>query len=120
MSGGLRILAIDHNPRNLELLRELLGVAGHEILGACSVAAVDEILASQPIDCALVDVAGLDATIWPRCQILRERGVPFLLLSARPSQALRDAAAAHGAESLLAKPLVLRQLVSWLHLVHKG
>lgn len=104
------ILTVDVNRRNLELLAQVLHQAGYRTLPASTIAAFDQAL-EEPISLALVDVSGFGSDIWQRCERLHERALPLLVISARQSAALRQASAAHGARSVLVKPLVVRELL---------
>jgi DNA-binding response OmpR family regulator len=111
MDGGPLILAVDHNRRNVELLRQFLGKEGYELLAATTPDEFDRALAeSEDIGLALVDIAGFDRSIWERCEELRARRVPFLVLSPKQSTALQQTSLTHGARGVLVKPLVVREL----------
>lgn len=106
------ILAVDRNPRNLELLAQFLGQAGYEVLPAASLSAFDQALArAAEIGLALLDIAGFDQSIWQRCERLRGAQIPFLVLSARQSAVLQQESLARGARSVLVKPLVVKELL---------
>jgi DNA-binding response OmpR family regulator len=106
------ILAVSHNPRNLDLLRHVVGTAGYQLLPAVSLAAFERALAHpEAMRLALVDITGFDARIWGPCEHLRAQGIPFLVLSPHQSQALQQASLSHGAQRFLAKPLVIRELL---------
>jgi CheY-like chemotaxis protein len=106
------ILAVDRNPRNLELLSQFLGNEGFTTRRAATIeefdAALDE---SAPVGLALVDIAGFDRSIWERCERLRDRDIPLLVLSPRHSAALQQESLAHGARGVLVKPLAMRELL---------
>jgi hypothetical protein len=70
------ILAVSHNPRNLDLLRRVVGTAGYQLLPAVSLAAFERALAHpEAVRLALVDITGFDARIWDlqkgRCDVTR-------------------------------------------------
>ncbi|MDW8145195.1 MAG: response regulator [Roseiflexaceae bacterium] len=104
------ILTVDANRRNLEVLAQVLHQAGYRALPASTIAAFDQAL-EEPISLALVDVSGFGSNIWQCCERLRERAVPLLVIAARNSAALQQASVAHGARSVLIKPLVVRELL---------
>ena len=63
------ILAVSHNPRNLDLLRHVLGNAGYQLSPALSLAAFDRALVhAEASRLALVDIAGFDARLWESCE----------------------------------------------------
>lgn len=101
------ILAVDRNPRNLQLLTQVLGSTGFSALPVPDLAQLDAALAeASPIGLALVDVDGFDPAIWERCRQLHERNIEVLVLvgpRAIPSARLQSARC--GARAVLAKPL---------------
>lgn len=106
------LLLVSHLPRNLQLLAKVLGEEGYATLQATSYEAFDHVLArSQAIAGSLIDIAGFDATIWPRCEHLRAAGIPFLIFLPRQSETIQQASRSHGAEGILVKPLVVKELL---------
>ncbi len=109
------VLTIDHNKRNLDLLAKYLEQAGYDTLGVSRLEELDQILAGQQlISLALVDISGFDRSIWERCRQLSEQGIPLLIVSPRQSAAIREESMTHGAQSVLIKPLVIRELLALL------
>lgn len=106
------ILAVDRNPRNLELLMQVLGSRGFPTVPVPDLVQLDALLAqSCPIGLALVDVDGFGAAIWERCQRLHERHVEVLVLVPRrafPFVQLQSTRC--GARAVLSKPLSPRVL----------
>jgi len=103
---------MDRNRRNVDLLEHLLAQQGYRMLTADSLEGCAEVLAGeQDVDLALVDIAGFDARVWEYCERLRERHIPFLVPSPRQAVALKREGAAHGAQAVLVKPLVGRELL---------
>jgi DNA-binding response OmpR family regulator len=106
------ILVVACNPRNLELLAQFLGSEGIATRCVATIeefdAALDE---SAPVGLALVDIGGFDRSIWERCERLRDRDIPLLVLSPRRSAALQQESLAHGARGVLVKPLATRELL---------
>ena len=112
MKGAPLILAVDRNRRNLELLCQFLGKEGYQLLTATTLDDFDRALAdSDDIRLALVDISGFDRSVWERCEGLRDRKVPFLVLSLKQSTALQQASLTHGARGVLVKPLVVKELL---------
>lgn len=106
------ILLVNHLPRNLKLLAEYLGKEGFSTVSASTYAEFDDALSQQtPIDGALVDIAGYDTQIWIRCERLRAAKIPFLVVSPQQSAAIQQAGLAHGARSVMVKPLVIKELI---------
>src|SRR5690242_18872754 len=113
----VRILVLNHNPRNLQLLAEYLGKEGFQTVAAQDLAQFDQALAdsSTAIGAALVDIAGFDGQIWQRCELLRAAKIPFLVISPRHSAAIQQASLTHGARGVMVKPLVVKELVTLIH-----
>lgn len=106
------ILLVNHLPRNLQLLADFLGKEGYSTVSASTYSELDELLARRtPFDGALVDIAGYDAQIWARCEQLRAAKIPFLVVSPQQSAAIQQAGLAHGARSVMVKPLVIKELI---------
>jgi DNA-binding response OmpR family regulator len=112
MKVARQILVVDHNRRNLELLSQFLGREGYQVLAVTTLDEFDQTLAaSDNIGLVLVDIAGFDRSIWERCEGLRVKRIPFLVLSPRQSTALQQTSFSHGARGLLVKPLVVKELL---------
>lgn len=106
------LLLVSRLPRNLHLLAEVLGKEGYATLQATGYEAFDQALARpQALAGSLIDLAGFDEAIWPRCERLRATGIPFLLFLPRQSEAIQQASRSHGAEGILVKPLVVKELL---------
>jgi DNA-binding response OmpR family regulator len=112
MMGQSFILTVDHNPRNLELLSQFLDQAGYQTMLAASMEEFDQAMArGEEIELALVDIAGFDSRIWRCCEKLRDRNIPLLIISPRQSAAIQETSIAHGAQSVLIKPLAVKELL---------
>ncbi|MEG4498400.1 response regulator [Microcoleus sp. F10-C6] len=116
MISNSRILAVDRNQRNLELLSQFLHKEGYQTMMASSFEefgrAIDE---PHKIGIALVDISGFDRRIWDCCEQLRSHQIPFLILSPKQSAVIQQESLCHGARSILIKPLAVRQLLSLVH-----
>jgi DNA-binding response OmpR family regulator len=107
------ILLVNHLPRNLQLLAEYLGKEGFTTVSASNYEEFDQALRDHaPINGALVDIAGFDTQIWMRCEELRAAKIPFLVVSPQQSSAIQQAGLAHGARSVMVKPLVIKELIA--------
>lgn len=109
MAAAATILAVEANRRNLELLLELLRRHGYETMGVAGLEDLDRALGAEPPDLVLMDVVGLDSSLWDRCQRMRDAGIPFVLIS-KPA-AGGQPGLTHGAEAVLTKPLVAKELL---------
>lgn len=110
------ILAVDRNQRNQELLDRVLERAGYGTCRAGSLEELDSALSGPAAYAlALIDLGGFDRQIWDRCEMLRQKGIPFLLISPRPSDALQREGLMRGARGVLVKPLRMNEFVALLH-----
>ncbi|HEY0754425.1 MAG TPA: response regulator [Ktedonobacteraceae bacterium] len=108
----LPILLVNRNVRNLQLLCEHLDKEGYKTLTASNYDEFDLVLAQQVnIAGALIDITGFDAQIWPRCEQLRSRKAPFLMISPKLSAAIQQASLSHGARAVMLKPLVVKEFI---------
>jgi len=106
------ILAVDRNSRSLELLSQFLGQAGYQTILAASMEEFDRApVSEEKIGLALVDIAGFDSRIWDCCEKLRIRNTPLLIISPKQRSALQETSISHGAQGVLIKPLVIRELL---------
>jgi DNA-binding response OmpR family regulator len=107
------ILLVERNAANRRLLRQVLEKEGYGVSEAGSVQEMEKVLGEGlPLRLALIDLAGLDTGIWPLCDELRKRNVPFFVLSPRQSRQVEAASYAHGARGVMVKPLVMQQLLA--------
>ncbi len=112
-----RILILSHNSRNIELLEQYLHKETFETTPATTLDEFRKIIVdgveSRPPLGALIDIAGFDHTIWGPIEDLRTRGIPFLLISAgnENRSALQQEGAKRGAAGVLAKPLIMKDLL---------
>jgi DNA-binding response OmpR family regulator len=112
MGSNRLILTVDHNQRNQELLAQFLGKAGYQTIGVSTLEQLDTTINDSPtIGLALVDISGFDRSIWQHCEQLRTKNIPLLVLSPRYTATLQQESLAHGARSMLIKPLVVKELL---------
>lgn len=110
-NGKPRILLLDKNRRNLELLSEFVGQLGYTGVTFDDPLALRATLeVDSEFDLALLDISGFDAGIWQICELLRTLKIRLLLISARQSQSLQSEGMRHGVSGILIKPLIMREL----------
>lgn len=111
------ILAVDKNCRNVELLAQFLGKEGYQSQGATSLEEFEQALSefSAEIKLVLLDISGFDRRIWELCQRLQGEQILFIVISPRQSTAIQQESLAHGAQSMLVKPLVVKELLNFIH-----
>ncbi|WP_416676249.1 response regulator [Egbenema bharatensis] len=115
MTTTARILAVDRNQRNLELLTQFLSTKGFQLVTINGLEQFDRIFTTAPpIQAALIDISGFDRRIWTHCKVLCDRQIPFLILSSYYSSQIQQVSLAAGACRMLVKPLVISELVGLL------
>ena len=105
------ILAVDRNRRNLELLTQFLGKEGYETIAASSFDEIEQALSDNEVKLVLLDISGFNSSIWNLCEQLQGEQIPFLIISPKQSVAIQQESLAHGARSILVKPLIVKQLL---------
>jgi CheY-like chemotaxis protein len=79
---GQRILVIEDSPVVAPFTVDILGELGCEVLGpAPNMAVAREMVDAGGFDAALMDVHIRGERVFPLCELLAARGVPFLLTS---------------------------------------
>ena len=79
---GRRILVIEDSPVVAPFTVELLAELGCHVVGpAPNMAAARELVENEKIDAALLDVHIRGERVFPICDMLESRGVPFVLTS---------------------------------------
>jgi DNA-binding response OmpR family regulator len=112
------ILLVSRNAQNLALLEDQLHKQGYQSLVATTVGEFGKSLeADGRIKLALVDLTGFDASIWPLCDRLREAHTPLLMLAARKNSVVDETGRAHGASSVLQKPVGVQELVGLIQVM---
>ncbi|MGN6850501.1 MAG: response regulator [Sphingomicrobium sp.] len=79
---GRRILIVEDSPVVGPFTADLLHELGCEVVGpAPNMAAAREMIESEDLDAALMDVHIRGERVFPLCEALAARGVPFILTS---------------------------------------
>lgn len=115
MSDAPRILVVEDNPMNLELVRDILTAEGYEVIeaadGATGVAvALLEHPALILMDLQLPGLDGLEATRQIRADPAL-RGIPIVAVTAHAMKGDDDKALAAGCDGFVAKPIQVRDFV---------
>ena len=109
-----RILLVEDNPLNLKLVRDVLQVAGYDVVEARSGEEGLRVAAEKPPDLVLMDLQlpGIDGT--ETMHQLRsgglDRGVPIVAVTAFAMAADRERAALAGFDGYVEKPISVRSL----------
>lgn len=114
------ILTINHNPRNLELLARYLEQEGYHTCGISRLQELEGIVEGpKAYDLALLDISGFDRSVWEWCRRISDRGIALLVVSPRHSTAIQHEGLRHGAQSVMTKPLVIRELLALIEVLLK-
>jgi DNA-binding response OmpR family regulator len=113
MKKQLLILTVDTNRRNLELLNKFLGNEGYRTVSASTIEELERILnESSDLQLVLLDISGFNNHIWQHCEQIKNRQIPFLVISPRQNTAIQQASIVCGANGMLIKPLAIRQFLN--------
>ena len=104
-----RILVVEDNPLNLELLRDWLDVEGYEVWCAADLKDSYEILAKRVLDAVLLDInlgkdSGLDLVAWMR-QKPETLQVPVIAVTAHALATEQEQILRAGCKACLSKPI---------------
>lgn len=112
MSGNTRILIVEDDPMNMEMVADLLDAAGYEVLRAETGEAALALARAAPPDLVLMDIAlpgmdGLDAMRWLR-QDPRTARIPIVAFTASVMGIDHEKASQAGCLGIIAKPIDTR------------
>ena len=124
MSGAPRILVVEDNPMNLELVRDILTAEGYEVLeaadGATGVAiATLERPALILMDLQLPRLDGLEAARLIRADP-RLAGIPIVAVTAHAMKGDDEKARAAGCDGFVTKPIQVREFAATVAAFLKG
>jgi len=113
MSQRPLILVLDHNQRNLTLLKQFLDEQAFDILAISTLEDFESVLDHvHHFALALIDISGFDRRIWIICEKFSAEGVPLLVISPQQMRYLQQQSLAHGAKGVLFKPLSMPELIT--------
>ena len=88
---GAKILVVEDSPVVAPFTVDLLGELGCEVIGpAPNLAMARELIQNEAIDAALMDVHIRDERVFPMCELLDAKGIPFILTSGRADWQVPD------------------------------
>jgi DNA-binding response OmpR family regulator len=115
------ILLIGRGRKNLELLSQFLSREGYSTIKANDYESLDRVLENNgEVELSLIDIAGFDSRIWERCEVMRKKGIPFLVISPSQSIQIQKASIEHGAQGTLVKPLAVKEFLSLIKSMMEG
>jgi DNA-binding response OmpR family regulator len=65
----------------------------------------------EKVDLVLIDISVFNQNIWKYCEDLRILDIPFLVLSPQQHRVIEEQGMKQGAERVLVKPLVIKELL---------
>ncbi len=105
----LRILAVEDEPEVLDLLRAMLGHAGHTVFSAASGREALALFGREPVDLVISDLGMPGMTgLALAAELRRQRAIPIVLLTGWADELDRDALP--GVDVVLAKPFSRERL----------
>ena len=112
MHGGLRVLVVDDNQVNREVIAEMLRRLGHDVTTAADGEQALATLTANSFDAVFMDVQlpGIDGLEVTRRFRTMARATPVIALTAHTGRADRDRCLAAGMSAVLTKPVVALQL----------
>lgn len=106
------VLVLSFKRRNLELLTQVLEQANYQVIPTNNYAELAQVVSnSAEVALGLIDLSGCDRHIWDYCEQLRTKNIPFLTFTPQYDAAIEQNSLAHGANSVLVKPLVIKNLL---------
>lgn len=106
------ILILNRNRKNLELLTRFISAEGYDVKGISDPVELNEsVNTNEKVDLVLMDISGFNKTIWDSCEILREKEIPFIVLSPTQRIDIQRHSMEKGAEGFIVKPLVIKELL---------
>ena len=110
------IIVINSNQNDLKLVSEYLEQEGYDTLTATNLTELDRVIAGKrKIALALIDLSGFNQLIWERCDKLRQKKVPFIVISPQRSPTVQRDSMSCGASGLLVKPVSHKELMEYIH-----
>lgn len=116
MVGPGKILVVDDDPGNREVLEELLRLRGHPVVTAASGPEALELVKKDPPDLVLLDVTMPGMSGYEVCEALRAepatRLLPIVIITALEGQEEKIRAIEAGADDFLNKPISPTELIA--------
>jgi CheY-like chemotaxis protein len=108
---GRRILVVEDEMMLAMLLEDLLTELGCEVFKAARIAKAFELMATAPIEAAILDVNVAGEPVYPIARALEERGIPFVFSTGYGAKGLP---AEYQNRPTLSKPFQLANLAPTL------
>jgi CheY-like chemotaxis protein len=115
MADRKRVLVVEDNEINMLLTRDVLRLAGHDVLEATDGETAVRVAHEEKPDLILMDLAlpGVDG--WTAARLLKDdpetRAIPVIAVTAYAMKGDRERALAAGCDEYLSKPIKVAELV---------
>lgn len=123
MKAEPRILCVDDDPANLQLLEAMLEPRGYKVVQAQSGKEALEKIVEQRIDLALLDVMMPEMNGFDVCRLIKEdeqyRGIPIIMITALRSKEDRIKGIEAGAEDFISKPFDRGEILARIKMLLK-
>ena len=121
MNSGLTVLVVDDDRRMVKTICDILAARGYDTIKAYSGEEAVDRVAEETVDCVLMDIKmpGIDGV--EALTMIRRTSpdLPVVLMSAYASEEKIGEARRQGGYAVLAKPLNIQQILSFLSLLRK-
>ena len=123
MKANPRILCVDDDPANLQLLEAMLEPRAYEVIQAKSGKETLEKIAEQRIDLVLLDVMMPEINGFDVCRLIKEdeqyRGIPIIMITALRSKEDRIRGIEAGVEDFISKPFDQEEVLARIKMLLK-
>jgi len=111
----VQILYVEDDAMNRRVVRDMLSVAGIDMIEAVSAESGLELVDQQDFDMVLMDLRmpgmdGITAVQHIRARTDVKANIPIIIITADTAAKLREDCVARGADELITKPIAMQQL----------
>jgi CheY-like chemotaxis protein len=105
------LVLVDSNRSNAEQLGQSLKHRKYDVRIATSLSQLDQMIQSrEKAALVVIDLAGLDQTVWESCQRLQAARIPFLVIAHQRSPSIQQESIRYGARGVFTKPVGVKEL----------
>ncbi len=105
------VVLVDSSRSNAEQLAQSLKHREYDVRIATSLSQLDQVVQSKERPALVViDLAGLDQTVWQHCERLQAARIPFLVIAHQRSPSIQQESIRYGARGVFTKPVGVREL----------
>ncbi len=105
------VVLVDSSRSNAEQLAQSLKHREYDVRIATSLSQLDQVVQSKERPALVViDLAGLDQTVWKSCERLQAARIPFLVIAHQRSPSIQQESIRYGARGVFTKPVGGREL----------